>query len=184
MLNKYPQVILIGTTNNLKDIDKPLQTRFSADTIKMNIEHSYELRKKIFLTHLKEIPYVLSDDHFKTVLNAAKNFSVREIESLVRWAFTCAYDRNAEVVAQEDFVLAVERVETGRTDIKNAEPWTDFGLRKTKEFGNQMFNGAGIIAGGSIFSAVFLSESVREAGKNLINIENIKTIFQKIMVRS
>jgi|GEM_PF-4720105 SpoVK/Ycf46/Vps4 family AAA+-type ATPase len=186
MLSRRPNVLVIGTTNNLQDIEKPLQSRFAADTIGMKLDHSFELRKKIFLAHVKNVQYSIPDTYFDSLLNSTKHFSIRDIESLIRWASMIAFNRNSKIVSPEDFQEAIKRVEEGRKAVANTESWKDFAIRKANDLGDSGWKGVGAAAGSSLFLAACPSEAsnkIIDVLKKAASPDNIKNAFQKFIYK-
>ncbi len=161
LLGRRPNVLVIGTTNNLQDIEKPLQSRFAADAIGMKLDHSFELRKKIFLAHVKNVQYSIPDTYFNSLLNSTKHFSIRDIESLIRWASMIAFNRNSKIVSPEDFQEAIKRVEEGRKAFSNERGWKDAGIDVAKWTGKEI---AGTVVGGLATTALYkiIPQKLRE----------------------
>ena len=55
-----------------------------------------------------------------------KGYSIREVESLVRWARTCAYDQKHTELCRCHFIAAHARLEAGRKAISNEQSWKEF----------------------------------------------------------
>lgn len=171
ILDKLPQlgVIVWATTNKLEDIEKPLQTRFSGDAIKMQNPRSLELRREIFLTHMTGISHSLCEIMIDDVVNKTQRFSIREMESVIRWAHTYAYDRQSKIVDKQDFDQAIKRVQEGRKTLENKESWPKWGKRYAGEVGDAAIKGGASIAIGS--ALLKGAQSIPEDSKaKLINV--------------
>lgn len=155
ILDKLAQanVIVWATTNKLEDIEKPLQTRFSGDAIKMHNPTSNELRTEIFLTHMDGIQSSLCHQCVNNIVNKTYRFSIRELEGVIRWAHTYSYDRQSKTVDKEDFDKAIKRVEEGRKALANKESWAKWSKRQGEELGHTAAHSATQLATYTVLGA-------------------------------
>lgn len=98
-----------------------------------------------------------------------QKFSIREMESVIRWAHTYAYDRQSKIVDKQDFEQAIKRVQEGRKALDNKESWPKWGKRYAGEVGDAAIKGGASIAIGS--ALLKGAQSIPEDSKaKLINV--------------
>ena len=123
----YPNLILIGITNDLRGMPAPLQTRFAGDTIEIPLVESNEIRKKTILFHIKNSFFECDENAINGLCKKTKKFSHRELEKMVTAAMAIAYLRDSKdrYVDYEDFNQAYKQIEKSRS-LLNKINWSDY----------------------------------------------------------
>ena len=133
----FPNMILIGITNDVTGMPAPLQTRFAGDTIEVPQLDSAAAHKQIILFHLKETLWSMSDNELDSLAKKTKKFSTREVEKLAITACSLAYLRNsiAHCVTYGDCQKAYAQIEKSRSLLKKWS-WSDY--EKPLQYGLQI----------------------------------------------
>jgi SpoVK/Ycf46/Vps4 family AAA+-type ATPase len=88
-LSERPNIIVFGTTNNIKGMPQALQDRFSKYIIE--IPHAdLSVKKDILAFYLKGFPNECNDKFLSSFVENCKELSAREIENLVNGAISQA----------------------------------------------------------------------------------------------
>ena len=133
----FPNILLIGITNDVKGMDEPLQTRFAGDTIEVPLLQSNEIRKRTIEFHLQAFLSNVNDAYLNALAKKTKKFSHRELEKLVTEAMAISYLRKVgpPIVSQDDFEKAYKLMVKSKS-LLNKINWADY--EKHLQYGLQI----------------------------------------------
>lgn len=114
VLDRYAQnsnIILIGTTNNIKSLEAPVKDRFARRLIEVSLISSPEMKKKIILLYLGKSNQC-EDAYLSFLAEKSKEFSIRAIKEMVNIAKRSAYHRTptSALVIQSDLEEAFKGI--------------------------------------------------------------------------
>lgn len=96
-LEKLPHVIVVGTTNDIKNMPEPMQSRFSKHIIEVP-NADLPTKKEIVKFYLKDSLHECDDTFLTAFVNKCKELSARDIENVVYGARDTAYHRNPTAI--------------------------------------------------------------------------------------
>ena len=130
-LGKLPHVVIIGTTNNIKNIPEPVQSRFSKHIIEVKSADA-ETKKEMIRFYLKEYTHECDDKFLSSFVEKCKDLSARDIESIVYGAKDSAYQRKPApmFVVKKDMEnsltdLKANKKAMEKTIVKESDPLVD-----------------------------------------------------------
>ena len=91
-LGKLPHVVIIGTTNNIKNMPEPVQSRFSKHIIEVSPADA-QGKKEMIRFYLNSYAHECDDAFLTPFVNKCKELSARDIENIVYGAKDSAYQR-------------------------------------------------------------------------------------------
>ena len=110
-LQKRPNIIVFGTTNNIKGMPEALQNRFSTSIIE--VPHAdLTTKKEMLIFYLNGFPSECNDKFLSSFIKKCKELSAREIENLVNSAVSKAYLRKPApiLVTKKDIESSLEEI--------------------------------------------------------------------------
>ena len=126
MCSYYNNIFLIGITNEINGLPEPLQTRFAGDIVEIPLNTTPEIRKKIMLFHLNEIPFEADDSYMDSLAKKTKSLSNRELEKMIHIAISRSYLRGfPQIVETDDFEHAFNQISQSRSTLKKWR-WKDY----------------------------------------------------------
>jgi len=137
-LCKLPHVVIIGTTNNIKNMPAPMQSRFSNHIIE--IPHAdLQTKKEMIKFYLKGYLHECDDKFLSSFVEKCKDLSARDIENLVYGAKDSAYQKKPApmLVAKKDLENSLaDLLKNKKTMEKEKESKWQWTKRKGKEYGD------------------------------------------------
>lgn len=146
-LKTLPHVIVIGTSNTIKNISEQVETRFAGNRIYMAATDSLVFRKNILALHFKDLIHELDVEAFKKIAEKTKEFSLRELEKVVEISASISFGRGKApfLITKKDIDDAIVEFKKDKSAAKeaNSKPMIDY-----EEFKAAATKGAGWSAGG------------------------------------
>lgn len=123
-LSDLPHVIVFGTSNTIKNMAEQIETRFADQVVEVPSTTSLPLRKKILQLYLKDSVCDCDEKFFLQLAEKTKDFSIREIEKLVKRAAAISFHRKSApyLVSKCDFDEAFEELKKNKAAFKSEEP--------------------------------------------------------------
>lgn len=93
-LAENPNVVLIGTTNNISNLPPQIKTRFADSLIEIP-DAKPEIKKEILTYYIRQYSHNCDDSFLAKLTTNCKELSIRELEKVVNLAWGKAFSRNS-----------------------------------------------------------------------------------------
>lgn len=107
-----PNVIIIGTTNDISNLPSQLKTRLADSLIEVP-DAKQEIKKEVLAYYLKQCSNNCDDKCLNKMANNCKKLSIREIEKAVNLAWQKAFIRNSSMLQ-----ISLKDMEEAITELK------------------------------------------------------------------
>lgn len=125
--SQFPNITLIGITNDISGMPEPLKTRLAGDIIEVPMIDSLEHRKAILEFYLNKIAHACDATDLENIVIRTKALSHRELEKVIRDAYAGAFlrDQILPKIRIDDLEKAFKKIQKNRK-LLNKTNWKDY----------------------------------------------------------